>query len=119
MNSLNSDTRMETLFLRNRHLLVLAIVVSIAAGLFAVAKLHRFEDPRITNLYPIIITPFPGCMTVKPGPANRPFFGVERLDRVDGDTVSFGTLTQIVENDPLIDPQFSRHSAAGVGGSAG
>ena len=51
----------ETLFLRNRHLLVLSIVVSIAAGLLGVTQLERFEDPRITNLYPIIITPFPGA----------------------------------------------------------
>ena len=61
MNSGKNDERVETLFLRNRHLLILAIVVSITAGLFAVTKLHRFEDPRITNLYPIIITPFPGA----------------------------------------------------------
>ncbi|MCH6550994.1 MAG: efflux RND transporter permease subunit, partial [Planctomycetes bacterium] len=51
----------ETLFLRNRQLLVLSIVVSIAAGLFGVRVLDRFEDPRITNLYPIIVTPFPGA----------------------------------------------------------
>lgn len=61
MISSHNDVRIETLFLRNRHLLILAIVVSLAAGLFAVSKLHRFEDPRITNLYPIIITPFPGA----------------------------------------------------------
>ena len=54
-----------TLFLRNRYLLVLSIVVALAAGMFAFQQLRRTEDPRITNLYPIIITPFPG--------ASRPF----------------------------------------------
>ena len=50
-----------TLFLRNRYLLVLSIVVSLAVGLFALQQLERTEDPRITNLYPIVITPFPGA----------------------------------------------------------
>ena len=42
-------------------MLVLSILVSLAAGLFAFGKLQRFEDPRITNLYPIVVTPFPGA----------------------------------------------------------
>ena len=54
------STGWQTLFLRNRQLLVLSIVVSIAAGLFAFGKLQRSEDPRITNLFPIVVTPFPG-----------------------------------------------------------
>jgi len=33
----------------------------------------------------IVITPLPGCMTIKPGSANRPFFGVEpAVIREDG-----------------------------------
>lgn len=51
----------QTLYLRNRHLLVLTIVVSLAAGLFGIFSLNRFEDPRIINRYPLIITPFPGA----------------------------------------------------------
>ena len=51
----------QSIFFRNRHLLVLSIVVSIAAGLFAVSSLQRLEDPRITNLYPIVITSYPGA----------------------------------------------------------
>jgi len=50
-----------TLFLRNRHLLVLSILVSLGAGLLALQQMNRSEDPRITNLFPIIITPFPGA----------------------------------------------------------
>jgi NodT family efflux transporter outer membrane factor (OMF) lipoprotein len=57
----NNDTSWLTLFLRNRHLLVVSIVVAIAAGLFAVSSLERSEDPRIVNRYPIIVTPFPGA----------------------------------------------------------
>ena len=54
-----------TLFLRNRYLLVISIVVSLAAGLFAFKQLKRAEDPRITNLYPIVITPFPGASAAR------------------------------------------------------
>ncbi len=56
-----SGSSWRTLFLRNRYLLVLSIVVALGAGLFAFQQLKRTEDPRITNLYPIIITPFPGA----------------------------------------------------------
>ena len=52
---------LSTLFLRNRHLLVLTMVVAVAAGLFAVQSMQRFEDPRITNLFPVVVTPFPGA----------------------------------------------------------
>ena len=52
---------LHSIFFQNRHLLVLSIVVSIAAGLFAVGSLQRLEDPRITNLYPIVITSYPGA----------------------------------------------------------
>lgn len=51
----------QTLFMRNRHLLMLSIVVALAAGLFGVQSLQRLEDPRIVNRNPIIITPFPGA----------------------------------------------------------
>jgi multidrug efflux pump subunit AcrB len=57
----NESTGWQTLFLRNRQLLVLSIVVSLAAGLFAFAKLQRLEDPRITNLFPVVVTSFPGA----------------------------------------------------------
>jgi len=52
---------LRTLFLRNRYLLSLTVVVAIAAGLFAVQSMRRFEDPRITNLYPIVVTAYPGA----------------------------------------------------------
>ena len=55
------NTARSPLFLRNRQLLVLSIVVALAAGSFATSKFRRFEDPRITNLFPIVITPFPGA----------------------------------------------------------
>jgi multidrug efflux pump subunit AcrB len=58
---MNSRGPIETLFLRNRYLLSLSILVSIAAGFFGIGQLKRFEDPRITNLYPIIVTPYPGA----------------------------------------------------------
>ena len=38
---------LSTLFLRNRHLLVLTIVVSIAAGLFAVGSMQRYDTSNM------------------------------------------------------------------------
>jgi len=51
----------QTIFFRNRYLLVLTILVSLACGWFGMTSLQRFEDPRIVNRYPIIITPVPGA----------------------------------------------------------
>lgn len=49
------------LFVRNRHLLILTIMMILVAGLSALASLPRIEDPRITNRNATIITPFPGA----------------------------------------------------------
>ena len=57
----DSSRAWQTLFFRNRHLLVLTILVALSAGWFALSSLERFEDPRIVNRYPIIITPVPGA----------------------------------------------------------
>lgn len=50
-----------TLFYRNRHLLVLTIVVALVAGASAFMNLPRLEDPRITHRNPLIVTPVPGA----------------------------------------------------------
>ena len=50
-----------TLFLRNRHLLTLTIVILLVAGASALATLPRIEDPRITNRNPVIVTLLPGA----------------------------------------------------------
>lgn len=50
-----------TLLFRNRHLLVLSILVILVAGLSAVFSLPRLEDPRIVNRNPIILTAVPGA----------------------------------------------------------
>jgi len=50
-----------TLFFRNRHLLVLAIVVIVVAGVSAIQTMPRLEDPVITARNPLIITPVPGA----------------------------------------------------------
>jgi len=50
-----------TVFLDNRHLLGLFIVVVIAGGAAALAVLPRLEDPRITTRNAIVVTPFPGA----------------------------------------------------------
>ena len=62
---MSSRPSIETLFLRNRYLLTLSIAVSIAAGLFGISRLPRFEDPRITNLWPIVVTPYPGASAAR------------------------------------------------------
>ena len=49
------------LFLQNRHLLVLFVLIGTVGGLSALKGLPRLEDPIITNRNPLIITPFPGA----------------------------------------------------------
>lgn len=52
---------MSTLFMRNRYLLVLSIVIIMVAGVSAIISLPRLEDPRITNRNPLILTAVPGA----------------------------------------------------------
>ncbi|MEM7145617.1 MAG: efflux RND transporter permease subunit [Verrucomicrobiota bacterium] len=49
------------LFVQNRHLLVLFVMVAIVGGLSALKGLPRLEDPVITNRFPLVITAFPGA----------------------------------------------------------
>jgi len=50
-----------TLFFRNRHLLVLTIVVILVAGYSALQSLPRLEDPTITHRNPRIFAFLPGA----------------------------------------------------------
>ncbi len=67
MRSTESAPKREihTLFLRNRHLLVLSIAVLLIAGLSALLNAPRIEDPRITNRNPIILTVLPGASAAR------------------------------------------------------
>jgi multidrug efflux pump subunit AcrB len=47
--------------LRNRHLLILVVMLVVLAGLAAWGHLPRIEDPRITSRYAFIATPYPGA----------------------------------------------------------
>ncbi len=47
--------------MRNKHLLVLAVLVILVGGASAFSGLPRQEDPRLTNRNCIIITQFPGA----------------------------------------------------------
>lgn len=47
--------------LRNKHLLVLSIVVILVGGVSALMTLPRLEDPRIVNRIPLVITQVPGA----------------------------------------------------------
>ena len=47
--------------LRNRHLLVLAILVILVGGVSALMTLPRLEDPRIVNRIAMVITQVPGA----------------------------------------------------------
>ncbi|MEE4160921.1 MAG: efflux RND transporter permease subunit [Woeseiaceae bacterium] len=49
------------LFFRNTHLLVLAVLLIVLAGVSALTTLPRIEDPRITTRNAFIVTPFPGA----------------------------------------------------------
>ena len=57
--------RILSAFTRNRHLLVLTVVLLLVAGLSALASLPRIEDPRIATRNAIIITPFPGASAAR------------------------------------------------------
>ncbi|MEM9158288.1 MAG: efflux RND transporter permease subunit [Verrucomicrobiota bacterium] len=56
-----ADNRFATLFLRNRYLLTLTIILTIVAGLSALINIPRLEDPVITTRNAVIITPVPGA----------------------------------------------------------
>jgi multidrug efflux pump subunit AcrB len=53
------------LFTRNRHLLILTIVMILVAGTSALISLPRIEDPRITTRNAIIVTSFPGASAAR------------------------------------------------------
>ena len=53
------------LFTRNRHLLILAVVMILVAGVSALLSLPRIEDPRITTRNATILTPFPGASAAR------------------------------------------------------
>lgn len=59
------DRGIVTLFFRNRHLLVLSIVVLVIAGLSALINTPRIEDPRITNRNPIVLSILPGASAAR------------------------------------------------------
>ena len=50
-----------TLFLKNKYLLVLSVLVIFVAGLSALVSMPRLEDPRIVNRNPLIVTVVPGA----------------------------------------------------------
>ena len=50
-----------TLFLKNKYLLVLSVLVIFVAGLSALVSMPRLEDPRIVNRNPLIVTLVPGA----------------------------------------------------------
>lgn len=52
---------LSNLFYRNGHLLALAILVLVLAGLSALNSLPRIEDPRITTRNALILTSYPGA----------------------------------------------------------
>jgi len=52
---------LSTLFFRNRHLLVLFMIVILVAGYSAINSLPRLEDPVITNRAAQILTIYPGA----------------------------------------------------------
>jgi multidrug efflux pump subunit AcrB len=50
-----------SLFFRNRHLLILSIMVLLVAGFSAIKNVPRLEDPRIDTRNVLVITPYPGA----------------------------------------------------------
>ena len=52
---------MDTLFFRQPRLVVLALLVTVSAGLSALWSIGRQEDPTITNIFATITTAWPGA----------------------------------------------------------
>ncbi len=52
---------MTTLFFRNTRLLALTLAVILVGGVSAFLAMPREEDPRITNRWATVITPYPGA----------------------------------------------------------
>ena len=52
---------MGTLFFRQPRLVMLALLVILSAGVFALVSIGRQEDPTITNIFATITTVFPGA----------------------------------------------------------
>ncbi len=52
---------METLFFRNKRIVVLTVLMILAVGLSALFSVARQEDPTITNIFATIVTPYPGA----------------------------------------------------------
>ena len=50
-----------SMFIRSGHLLALAIIIVMVAGLSAIHTLPRLEDPRIDLRNALILTPYPGA----------------------------------------------------------
>ena len=50
-----------SLFLKNKYLLVLSVLVIFVAGFSAFVSMPRLEDPRIVNRNPLIVTLVPGA----------------------------------------------------------
>ncbi|MGF1457054.1 MAG: efflux RND transporter permease subunit [Alphaproteobacteria bacterium] len=50
-----------TLFFDNRRLLILTILIVLVGGLSALFTMPQEEDPKITNRFATIVTPFPGA----------------------------------------------------------
>ncbi|MEM9556393.1 MAG: efflux RND transporter permease subunit [Acidobacteriota bacterium] len=50
-----------TLYLRNRHLLALTVLLVMVAGFLSLQGLPRLEDPRIINRNPVVLTVVPGA----------------------------------------------------------
>ncbi len=56
---------MNTLFFDNRRLLILTILIVLVAGLSALFTMPQEEDPKITNRFATIVTPFPGASATR------------------------------------------------------
>ena len=57
--------RLGTVFYRNGHLLALAVIILLVAGVSALMNLPRIEDPRIALRNPIILTLLPGASAAR------------------------------------------------------
>jgi len=65
MQQFKSHADLATLFIRNRHLLIMTLLLVLVAGLASLMNLPRIEDPRITTRNAIVVTSMPGASAAR------------------------------------------------------
>ena len=101
---------MAGVLLRNRHLLVVAILVLVVGGVAALFGLPRLEDPRLGNRNPFVVTFMPGADPEQveaqvTDPIEREVREVDNIKRLESVTSLGVSFLAIELADRVVDPE--------------